>query len=187
MFDVHVWDTPVSSLVVVTAAPTPTCSGFGLNVNALIEIAPGAGGGGGGAVVVVGADVVGGGVGAVSGGAVSAGAVCDGPGVGTTVATAPDDAPGAAGAAAIGVVVVVVSIVVVVFGGAALLPVLTAECGLLLAALTFLWESPPQAPNPRAATTTSAVTCRMVDVPTFAMYGRMARRDCQGFVQFSNR
>jgi hypothetical protein len=51
--------------------------------------------------------------------------------------------------------------VVVLIDGAGLLEVLavlTAGRRLPLEAATFLWESPPQAPSPKTATTANAVT-----------------------------
>jgi hypothetical protein len=57
----------------------------------------------------------------------------------------------------------------------------------LLAALTALWESPPQAPSPTAATTTSAVMWRIVGVPTAGIYAPQARGDCRGSARSSVR
>ena len=137
---------------------------------------------GGGAVVAVVAVVAGGGVvaggagsgpgWAVSGGVVS---VAWGPGASTEV--------GADEALPEPLDVVVAMDVVVVDGN-----VPAAAAGpreLAVDALTALWESPPQAPNPRAATTTSAVTYRIVDVPTVVLYGPRAPRDCDRSVQSS--
>jgi len=136
---------------------------------------------GGGAVVAVVAVVAGGGVvaggasgpgRAVSGGVVS---VAWGPGANTEV--------GADEALPEPLDVVVAMDVVVVDGN-----VPAAAAGpreLVVDALTALWESPPQAPNPRAATTTSAVTYRIFDVPTVVLYGPRARRDCDQSVQSS--
>ena len=171
--DVHVWETAVSSFVVVTSAPTPTRRGLGLNANALMLIAAFAAGGGGAVVVVVGGgDVVGGGgdgdgagPAPAAGGAVStvAGSVALDVEVGAGTVSAAEDTEAT--------FVVVVAAVVVVVEAAVPLFALDAGRGTLLAALTVLWESPPQAPSPRAATTTSAVTYRTVGVPTAPIYG----------------
>jgi hypothetical protein len=70
-----------------------------------------------------------------------------------------------------------IATVVVLLDGAALLEAVAAGRPLL-AALTVLWESPPQAPSPTTATAASAATWRMVDVPTTGFYGCRSRWDC---------
>jgi hypothetical protein len=78
-----------------------------------------------------------------------------------------------------------IATVVVLLDGAAL-PEAVAAGRPLLAALTVLCESPPQAPSPRTATVASAAMCRMVDVPTTRFYGFRSRWDCLRSVQSSN-
>jgi hypothetical protein len=57
----------------------------------------------------------------------------------------------------------------------------------LLAAFAVLWESPPHAPSPMAATTTSAVNWRILGVPTAGIYAPQARGDCRGSARSSVR
>jgi len=145
----------------------------------------GGGGGGGGALVVGGGAVVvvagRAGAGVVSGDAVSGGPA---PGAGAVVAGESSGVRDAVESS--DVLVLGAPLLATLVGVLAAVAALAADRGPLLAAPRSVWESPPQAPSPTTATTTSAVTCRMVDVPTARMYGCRARPDCRDDVQSSN-